>query len=85
MEREIIEYEEYIEKYLNKWKESGETLGDMLRRVFNDFESRTCENCKFDCNSVTCNKGVGRPYEQINDSYGVKVNKDFSCNKWDSK
>ena len=53
-------------------------LNDATDRAYDDFESRTCENCKYLINHgygwAECRK-FGKEFQQIS----------FGCNKWEAR
>lgn len=58
-----------------------------LKMIYDDFENRTCENCKYSKQTIDfsqlydCSEGVGSLI-----GYGdYMVDKDFGCNKWVNK
>ena len=49
-------------------------IQELISEIYDSFESRTCENCKYSTNdNWVCDAGIGRP------------SKDFGCNKFDIK
>ena len=67
--------------------DKAESIEALVNRVYNRFESRTCENCKHsvaedykeDEDVYSCrNDETNLPIEQV-------FTKDFSCNKWETK
>lgn len=78
-------------KHLLQWNidynESIEYNESIIDEVFDDFESRVCENCKYFIwndryvtDYGTCEKGIGITFRG-----DCEVNKDFGCNKFISK
>ena len=61
----------------------------VIDQIYDDFESRTCENCKYVENSgqtystavQKCKLGIG----DINEWGSVFCSKDFGCNKFERK
>lgn len=56
----------------------------VIDKIFDDFESRKCENCKYGKpilnNRISCENGL------LSFSYvALTLDKDFGCNKWKSK
>ena len=57
---------------------------DLIDSIYDDFESRTCENCKWgnevgDKTALLCGQAVCQGL----DEYGqYMVCRDFGCNKW---
>jgi len=50
----------------------------LVDKIYDDFESRTCGNCKWNYkdNQITCETGVERPLH-------FKSIKQFSCSEWE--
>lgn len=69
-------------------RETTETeIYELLDRIYNDFESMTCENCKywtmnFHIGAGTCEKGI-KQKETIDTWYDTYI--DFGCNKFSCK
>ena len=59
----------------------------LVNKIYDDFESRTCENCLFkqereyQCTNLHINDK--HPLKEAD--YWLHVNKDFGCNKWEAK
>ncbi len=54
------------------------SINDRIDKIYNDFGSRTCENCKYSYEagySLYCRKGV--------ESLPIGVSRDFGCNKFE--
>ena len=67
-----------------------EEVLDDIDSIIGDIESRTCENCEYDyCNFIKCKKCITRPtieyYDEKEDGQFLKVDKDFSCNRFKRK
>ena len=81
--------EEWISEDEN---ESGETglwhygkiqLHRDIDKIYDDFDGRICENCRFDCGSYSCFKGIQRPLLSIINGFTKEPS--FGCTKWESK
>lgn len=67
------------EDYKEQYELSNTNVNPLIDRIFDDFESRTCANCK--------------EYIKINNSQGkcnfieklTLIDSDFGCNIWKSK
>ena len=69
------------------FEESQEdSINSIIDNIFDDFESRTCENCKYNkeqddfmifCDKEMCQDGSKMMWHSFT--------KDFCCNKWESK
>lgn len=57
-------------------------MDELLDEIYDDFESRTCENCKH-WNANTKHKLVGSCSASENFRGGCLKN--FGCNKWEAK
>lgn len=58
-------------------------LLSLADKIFNDFESRTCENCKYDKDNImTCEQGIDRPYCYKGIRFPNKI-EPFGCNKFE--
>lgn len=64
---------------------------DMVNKIYDDFESRTCENCKHYEEII---QGIGECSNDIYEGFSAGLvydydnmflPKDFGCNKWESK
>ena len=64
---------------LEVWQDTGITLNEMLDIVIDDFESRTCENCKH--GEETDDGGYDIYCKKLSDyMYDIQL-----CKKWESK
>lgn len=54
-----------------------ETIDDLIDKIYDDFENRTCESCK---HNNTCEMQYVLRQGVTNTSFL----KDFGCNKWES-
>ena len=70
----------------NGWKDKENIVHPhvLVMKIFDAFESRTCENCKHfmessDGDIGACNKGIGE------DSFNETVTASFGCNKWEPR
>ncbi len=56
-----------------------------IKIIYDDFESRTCENCKFYFIHMQYGQGM-QCKNHDSDMHQVKItSKDFGCNKWETK
>ena len=82
--------EDFIDKYDDvNWSASYRVLFiDKLRDIYDDFESRTCENCKHrndmsECEMLKQYEMVdGQTIEVLFDTYKYE---DFGCALWEQK
>ena len=58
----------------------SQTNNDLINKIYNDFESRTCENCRYFKPSHKAYK-----YAACEEIGYVTVPNDFGCNKWEQK
>jgi len=49
-------------------------------KIYDDFESRTCENCKYNLNGIECNCN-----ESVVEWLDTDTFPDFGCNKFERK
>jgi len=84
-----MKVEEALKKAANNFNNNREVIDKvtyfLINEIFDDFEKRTCENCKYYqkkgevMNLRECNEGVS-----IYKSSGYSlVNDDFGCNKFE--
>lgn len=59
-------------------------IKEVLIPYLDDFESRTCGNCKW-FNVLDYNKNYGRCKSRILTVHNKQVPKDFGCNKWEAR
>ncbi len=52
----------------------------LFSKVFDNFESRTCENCSYNSEMLDCIGGVRRPYLSLDNT--IKPIPNFGCNKF---
>ena len=53
-----------------------------INKIYDDFESRTCESCKY------LNKDTGKSYAECDflDTFiGIMMEKSFYCSEWEKK
>ena len=75
----------------NRWK--PDLVCEMVDKIYDDFESRTCENCKHSYSSSIVNpthcSEVTFPYFNEVDAewedMSMEITKDFGCNKFERK
>lgn len=76
---------EQLLKICNKYKDNDVTdvvvLKEFINKIYDDFESRTCENCKHGV-------GYGGLYTECNrtleiDMLNTFVGEDYGCNKFE--
>ena len=82
-----IEATSHIQRKYGKWIETeieGEELIDM---IYDDFESRTCENCKHWSLDLEYGHKLGYCDKDIGNSLTIdNVTKhNFGCNRWEKK
>ena len=61
---------------------------DITNEIYDDFESRTCENCKhvYEITHIGTDKIFGLDCSNYeSDMYGNEVYNSTVCNKWESK
>ena len=78
---------EWIENTFSDWTKEDdrqESIFYLVKKIYDDFENRTCENCKFKyvvdsmCTECTCNDS---PIDYIDfDCFPF-----FSCSEWEPK
>ena len=59
---------------------------NLIDDIYNDFESRTCESCKYHYSTGECSElfiDVIGEYDA--DTILMHTSDDFSCNKWEKK
>lgn len=56
---------------------SNDFVRQLLNEVYDDFDSRTCDNCKW-------HTDIEKSYRYC-DVVGVGTSNDFGCNKWEAK
>ena len=72
--------------YFNK-----DEFEDRIDEIYDDFESRVCENCKYweeNINMLKKRTGDGdchKEIDEIGDMYNSYTSKDFGCNKFEPK
>lgn len=62
----------------------GRLVDEVVQTIFNDFESRTCENCKHK-HIPMVDKGSIYCYYYHSPIYDSIVETDFGCNKFERK
>ena len=68
------EAQDEIRRAIDGWKIKQRELRQIINEIYDSFESRTCENCKYSTNdNWVCDAGIGRP------------SKDFGCLNFDIK
>jgi hypothetical protein len=74
------QYKAKCEMYVEIEDSGAKDLRRFIDKIFNDFESRTCKNCKYFKDDMYC-------YLMFADFNNKKyfLPKDFGCNKWESK
>jgi len=84
----LKEYNSGNTVYNNGIRSANRVAKIWINKVFDDFESRTCESCYFF--NYDRYQGIALCYnhenrqEYINDA-NMQVTSDFSCNKWEKK
>jgi hypothetical protein len=72
-----------------KWHIGRQEVGLLINRIYDDFESRICSNCKFwkeEGRQSHCNRKYSTTDCFIMDQYEtIYTFRDFSCNKWEKK
>jgi len=63
--------------------ESGHLTADLITKIYDDFESRTCDNCKWltDLGFCVNLKSIGNGKDRFEDS----IKSDIGCNKFERK
>ena len=57
-----------------------ESAKETIDKIYDDFESRTCENCKYNLNGIECNCN-----ESVVEWLDTDTFPDFGCNKFERK
>jgi hypothetical protein len=52
-------------------------ITDVINRIYTDFESRICENCKY-------SEDIEKSYERC-EELGINIGRDFGCNLFEPK
>lgn len=64
------------------WESPNLKFDEIIDEIYDDFESRTCESCRFNENDKC---GI-RHGIFLMSNYGVEVNLDtFCCNQWETR
>ena len=78
--------EEALNKYPHGWMEDNSyndyPKDDIVNLIYDDFESRTCKNCK---HSGLYTKGWMPCLHPENEYHIKEVHDDFGCNKWEAR
>ena len=54
-----------------------------IDEIYNDFENRTCKNCKYYLEDSSCNLMDNEQiHEKLNIFHRMLVEKNFGCNNW---
>ena len=70
----------------NKWDTiNREELYDLIDEIYDDFENRTCKNCKYFKGSNKIANCSNLEVGAMNGGAFIDVDKDFGCNKFEKK
>jgi len=62
------------------------TIECFIRSIYNDFESRTCKNCKFYTDSMCMNHEVDSMADSVPEmTDNINVDETFGCNRFEEK
>ena len=76
--------EDTVRNIIEDWQENGITLSEMLNKVYDEFESRTCDNCKYSIElEFGTHKGVEFCHNDNSICQDLIVTQDDGCNKFE--
>ena len=71
---------------LNLLLNEGKNPYELVDAIYDEFDSRTCENCKY--SNITLISDVMLCDKKVSATHGTwksEINKDFGCNQWEKK